>query len=186
MHQHHSVLSRGYWHAAAIETRHPRALCLAGIVCAMAIILKSFPIYLVGPTLKIYFSFVFVSIGCAVYGPIVGMMAGAVVDTLGFVFSGYGEPYFPGYLLSAILSGFVYGVMLYDKRVTVSRLLLTKLIINYGLNVLLGSVWKAMLYGKGYYYYFVSGLAKNTLLLPVEAFLMAAAFRLLPIVKKRI
>ena len=45
------------------------------------------------------------------------------------------------------------------------------LIINYGSNVLLGSVWKAMLYGKGYLYYFTSGLVKNTTMLPIEVFL---------------
>ncbi len=37
---------------------------------------------------------------------------------------------------------------------------------QYGSNVLLGSVWKAMLYGKGYLYYFTSGLVKNTTMLP--------------------
>ena len=35
----------------------------------------------------------------------------------------------------------------------------------------LGSVWKAMLYGKGYLYYFTSGLVKNTTMLPIEVFL---------------
>ncbi|MCO7108847.1 hypothetical protein NIA69_06215 [Gemmiger formicilis] len=48
---------------------------------------------------------------------------------------------------------------------------MTRLIINYGSNVLLGSVWKAMLYGKGYLYYFTSGLVKNTTMLPIEVFL---------------
>ena len=37
--------------------------------------------------------------------------------------------------------------------------------------MLLGGVWKAMLYGKGYYYYFTTGLVKNTTLLPVEVVL---------------
>ena len=34
--------------------------------------------------------------------------------------------------------------------------------------------WKAMLYGKGYLYYLTSGAIKNTLMLPVEVFLMWA------------
>ena len=45
------------------------------------------------------------------------------------------------------------------------------LIINDGSNVLLGSVWKAMLYGKGYLYYLTSGAVKNTIMLPIEVFL---------------
>ena len=106
------------------------------------------------------------------YGPLVGIMAGAVIDSVGFLISSYGEPYFPGLMISAMLSGLIYGVMLYRRKPTVWRIILTRLIINYDINVLLGSVWKAMLYGKGYLYYATSGLVKNTIMLPIEVFLM--------------
>ena len=105
------------------------------------------------------------------------MMAGGIIDTVGFLLAGYGEPYFPGYLLSAVLSGLIYGVMLYRREPTVLRLIVLRLLINYGSNVLLGSVWKAMLYGKGYLYYFTSGMVKNTVLLPLEVFLMWVTLR---------
>ena len=144
----------------------------AGMVTALAIILESFPIYLLGQSLKIYFSFVVVSLGCACYGPLVGMGVGAVIDTLGFLLSSYGEPYFPGYLITAMLSGLIYGVMLYQRKPTIPRLIVTRLLINYGSNVLLGSVWKAMLYGKGYLYYLSTGMVKNTIMIPIEVALM--------------
>ena len=101
-------------------------------------------------------------------------MAGAIIDSVGFLLSSYGEPYFPGYLVTAVLSGFLYGVLLYKRKPTLLRIIVVRLIINYGSNVLLGSVWKAMLYGKGYLYYLTSGAIKNTLMLPVEVFLMWA------------
>lgn len=166
-----SVLSPEYWRAARAEFRSTRVLALSGLVCALAIIMEGLPIYLLGPSLKIYFSFLAVSLGCMCYGPLVGMAAGAVIDTVGFLLSGYGEPYFPGYLVSAMLSGLVYGLLLYRRRPTLPRVILTRLIINYGSNVLLGSVWKAMLYGKGYLYYASTGAVKNTVLLPLEVFL---------------
>ncbi len=70
-----------------------------------------------------------------------------------------------------MLSGLIYGVMLYRRKPTLPRIIVTRLIINYGSNVLLGSVWKAMLYGKGYLYYLTSGAVKNTIMLPIEVFL---------------
>lgn len=167
-----SVFSAAYWRAARAEFRNVRVLAFSGLVCAMAMVLETMPIYLLGPTLKIYFSFLAVSLGCMCYGPLVGIMAGAVIDSVGFLISSYGEPYFPGLMISAMLSGLIYGVMLYRRKPTVWRIILTRLIINYGINVLLGSVWKAMLYGKGYLYYATSGLVKNTIMLPVEVFLM--------------
>ena len=163
-----SVFSGAYWRTARNELKNPRVLAFAGLVCAISIVLESLPIYLLGPSLKIYFSFLAVSLGCMCYGPCVGMMAGAIIDSVGFLLSSYGEPYFPGYLISAVLSGLIYGVMLYRQQPTLPRVIITRLIINYGSNVLLGSVWKAMLYGKGYLYYFTSGLVKNTTMLPIE------------------
>lgn len=167
-----SVFSAAYWRAARAEFRNVRVLAFSGLVCAMAMVLETMPIYLLGPTLKIYFSFLAVSLGCMCYGPLVGIMAGAVIDSVGFLISSFGEPYFPGYLVTAILSGLIYGVMFYRRKPTLARIIVTRLIINYGSNVLLGSVWKAMLYGKGYLYYATSGLVKNTIMLPIEVFLM--------------
>ena len=159
-----SVFSPTYWRTARAEFRNVRVLAFAGLVCAMAIVLEGLPIYLLGPSLKIYFSFLVVGLGCMCYGPCVGMMAGAIIDSVGFLLSSYGEPYFPGYLVTAVLSGFIYGVLLYKRKPTLLRIIVVRLIINYGSNVLLGSVWKAMLYGKGYLYYLTSGAIKNTLM----------------------
>ncbi|MGN0984741.1 MAG: folate family ECF transporter S component [Gemmiger sp.] len=172
-----SVFSRAYWRAAADEFKNVRVLAFSGLVCAMAIVLESFPIYLLGQSLKIFFSFLVVGLGCACYGPLVGMAAGAVIDTVGFLLAGYGEPYFPGYLVTAMLSGLIYGVLLYRRRITIPRLIVLRLLINFGSNVLLGSVWKAMLYGKGYLYYVSTGLVKNAIMLPIEVFLMWMVLR---------
>lgn len=166
------LYAAAYWQQAADEFKNIRVLAFAGMVTALAIILESFPIYLLGQSLKIYFSFVVVSLGCACYGPLVGMGVGAVIDTLGFLLSSYGEPYFPGYLITAMLSGLIYGVMLYQRKPTIPRLIVTRLLINYCSNVLLGSVWKAMLYGKGYLYYLSTGMVKNTIMIPIEVALM--------------
>ena len=56
-----SVFSPAYWRTARAEFRNVRVLAFAGLVCAMAIVLESLPIYLLGPSLKIYFSFLAVS-----------------------------------------------------------------------------------------------------------------------------
>ena len=173
-----SPLTPAYWADARAQLKNVRMLTLAGIITAASIVLESFPIYLLGTSLKIYFSFLVISLGCYVYGPAVGIQVGFANDTLGFLISSFGEPYFPGYLITAMLSGLIYGTLLYRQRITVLRLVVVRLVINYGSNVLLGSVWKAMLYGKGYYYYFTTGLVKNTTMLPIEVLLMVLMFQL--------
>ena len=78
-----SVFSGAYWRTARNELKNPRVLAFAGLVCAISIVLESLPIYLMGPSLKIYFSFLAVSLGCMCYGPVTGMMAGAIIDSAG-------------------------------------------------------------------------------------------------------
>ena len=173
-----SPLTPAYWADARAQLKNVRMLTLAGIITAASIVLESFPIYLLGTSLKIYFSFLVISLGCYVYGPAVGILVGFANDTLGFLISSFGEPYFPGYLITAMLSGLIYGTLLYRQRITVLRLVVVRLVINYGSNVLLGSVWKAMLYGQGYYYSFTTGLVKNTTMLPIEVLLMVLMFQL--------
>lgn len=172
-----SIFTAEYWKSASRELKNPRVITFAGVIIAFCIVLEGMPIYLMGPSLKIYFSFIFMGLGGLVYGPVVSMVAGGIVDTLGFLLAGYGEPYFPGYLLSAVLGGLVYGLFLYRKKPTVVRVLLMKAVVNFGLNVLLGSYWKAMLYGKGYLYYFTTGLWKNAILLPVEVAILLLVLR---------
>ena len=162
-----SPLTPAYWADARAQLKNVRMLTLAGIITAASIVLESFPIYLLGTSLKIYFSFLVISLGCYVYGPAVGILVGFANDTLGFLISSFGEPYFPGYLITAMLSGLIYGTLLYRQRITVLRLVVVRLVINYGSNVLLGSVWKA-----------TTGLVKNTTMLPIEVLLMVLMFQL--------
>ena len=116
-----SPLTPAYWADARAQLKNVRMLTLAGIITAASIVLESFPIYLLGTSLKIYFSFLVISLGCYVYGPAVGILVGFANDTLGFLISSFGEPYFPGYLITAMLSGLIYGTLLYRQRITVLR-----------------------------------------------------------------
>ena len=172
-----SSLSLDYWRSAALELKNLRRLIFAALVVAMGIVISSLFIP-VGDNLRIYFKFLVYSVGSAVYGPFLGLLVGAVGDTLGYFIHPSGA-YFPGYLLSEMLGCLVYALLLYRKRITVLRLFLSKLIVNVCINLCLGSLWSAMLYSKGFYYYFAKSAVKNLLLLPLEVLAMTALFALL-------
>ena len=171
-------LSWSYWRTAALELKDLRMLTLAAVVVALRVVLSGLYIPL-GDNLHIFFSFFINGLGSAVYGPLMGLLSGFAADVLGYVIHPTG-PFFFGYVLSTMLGSFFYGFFLYRARFTVLRVVLAKLSVNLLVNVGLGSLWSAILYGKGYYYYLAKGLVKNLGLLPVEAallflFLKAAA-----------
>lgn len=172
-----STFSLAYWRGALAELKNLRRLIFAALVVALGIVISSLYIP-VGENLRIYFKFLVYSIGSAVYGPFVGLLVGAAGDTLGFFIHPSGA-YFPGYLLSEMLGCLIYALFLYRKRITILRLFLAKLIINVFVNILLGSLWSAMLYSKGFIYYMSKSVVKNLVLLPLEVVAMTALFALL-------
>lgn len=176
-------LSPGYWRAATQEMKSFRILTIAALFVGLRIVVSSFFIPL-GDNLRIYFSFFVPAIGSLIYGPFIGMLSGFASDILGYFIHPTGG-FFPGYTVTSILSGLVYALFFYRAKITVFRVFLCKLCINLFINVGLGSLWSAILYGKGYYYYMAKSIIKNTLLLPLEVLMLILFMQImLPVMGK--
>ncbi len=139
----------------------------------------------VAENLKVGIGFVIVAIEASILGPVAGPISAAITDIVGFAMFPDG-PFFAGYTLTAVLGSMIYSLFLYKKEITVLRITFAKVLNNYLVNVLLGSLWSSMLYGKAYYVYFLRSLTKNTILLPLEIILLVIVFNvLIPLLKKR-
>ena len=84
-----------------------------------------------------------------------------------------------------MLSFLIYALFFYRAHLSLARIFIARLSVNVLINVILGSVWKHILYGNAYIVYFISGSIKNIALLPVEAALMLVLYRrLVPLLQK--
>ena len=176
-----SALSRAYWREALRCARQLRMLIVAALLVACRVAITSFTIPL-GQTLRISFGFFFNATGSFLYGPVLAPITGMAADLIGYMMHPSGA-YFPGYTLTAMAGSFFYALFLFRKRITVLRLALTKIFINVLVNVGMNSLWSAMLYGKGFYYYVTTRIAKNLLMLPVEIVILVLFFRvMLPVI----
>ena len=89
-------------------------------------------------------------------------------------------------MLSKALGGIIFGLFFYRRKFKFADVLIAKALINYIVNVGLGSLWSSMLYGKAFVFYATTSLIKNTILLPVEALLLYALLRALcPVLERR-
>ena len=170
-----SPFSPAYWRSAAAQIKKPRMLTLTALFVALRIVVGMVPIPL-GDNLHIFFTFFVNALGSAIYGPLLGLISGFSADLLGFILQPTG-PFFPGYLLSSMLGSFFYGLFFYRARINGVRVLLAKLVVNLGVNVGLGALWSALLYGKGYLYTVTASILKNVVLLPLETAVMVLVFR---------
>lgn len=178
-----SPFARGYWHTAAAELKNLRVLVFCALMIAAAIALGLFSVPL-ATNLKLSVSFVARAVAALVGGPVVGVLYGVAEDVLGWVLNP-GGPFFPGYTLNTVLAVVVYALFFYRCRLTIWRIIAAKAIATFPISVGLGCLWSQMLYGKGYIYYFVKSIIKNTLYFPIQVLLLVIVFQaLLPALKR--
>ncbi|MBQ7935002.1 MAG: folate family ECF transporter S component [Clostridia bacterium] len=171
------MFTKDYWLSSAKELKNTRSLALAALICALTVVLDgAATIKFIPNVLEIKFTFFVIALGCAVYGPVTGMVIAAVVDTLCFFLANNGYAYFPGYMLTEVLVALTYGLFFYRQKITVAKLFGAKLCTNFLWHVGLNTLWSTILYDKGYLYYLGASLIKNAAALLPEVLIMAVVF----------
>lgn len=170
-----SLFARAYWVGAARQFSSVRTLAVCAMFVALRVAVGSLFIP-VGDNLRIYFTFFVTALGASIYGPLVALAEGFISDMLGILLFPSGA-FFPGYTLNAMLGSLIYSLFFYRQDLSVVRIFLAKLTVNVLVNILLGSLWSAILSGKGFYYFAAKSVIKNIVLLPVETLLMVLVFR---------
>ena len=176
--------SRAYWRDAAGELKDLKKLTFAALMMAICIMLSYIPsVPLIGSA-KLTWGFLGRSVCAMVCGPVMGLAFGCAEDLLSFFMTGGGGyPFFPGYTLTTMLGMLIYALFLYRSRVTIRRVFLAKLVTNIQ-NVLLGTLWSSILYGKAYLVLAAGNPVKNLIMLPFQTLLLVVLFAaLLPVLK---
>lgn len=168
-----STLSPSYWRSALSELRNSRRVVAAAVLIALDIALNLATIYIT-ISLRVSLTFLTSASTSLICGPILAPLSAIVCDVIGFFTSNsMGDPFFPGYTLSAMLSSLTYALFFYRKKITFPRIYAAKTVVSIFVNTLIGSVWRVMLYGtKTYWLYVLSTGIKNIVLLPLEAALL--------------
>lgn len=163
-------LSKSYWQTALEDFRKLKTLTFSALMIAACVALSHLPSIPVSDGIFVTWGFLARAVCGMVGGPINALVFGFAEDTISFFLKPSG-PYFPGYCLTTMLGTMIYALFLYRARITVLRVFLAKLCTNV-LNVVLGSLWSAILYNKGYLYQMARSAVKNTVMLPVQTIML--------------
>lgn len=125
------------------------------------------------PGIRFGFGFLPMALTGIIYGPLWGGAAYALSDIVGAVLipSGTGA-YFPGFTITAFLTGFVYGVFLHRRQVNLKTLIIPVFIICVVLNLGLNSVWLYMILGDGFWAYLPSRIANSCIMIVLQLVLI--------------
>ena len=151
-----------------------RILCACGILAALFVVLYAVKLPL-SPNLRITFTFIPLAIAGWLFGPIPAALVGLVGDVIGCMLFPMGA-YFPGFTLSTMLTGFIFGIFLFETDITASKsiilIIMSKLCISLFINIFMNSLWLTIITKSGYYFHLVDHSVKNVIAFPFECILL--------------
>ena len=162
--------------SSARQFKNVRSLTKAGMLLAAQVLLGLIASIPVGPYIRISFGYLALCLTGAALGPAMAAANGALADVIGHLLKPTG-PYIPGFTITGLVSGMIYGYMLYKRDISVKRVLLTKLAIDLVCNLLLNTLWLNIWYGKAFFAILPSRMLKNLVQYPVDVLLAYTLLR---------
>lgn len=137
---------------------------------AMSIILSYVASIRVTPNLKIGLGALPNEMVDYLFGPVVGALFGGGMDIIKFMLKPDGG-FMPGFTFNAMLAAFIYGIFLYKKPLSLTRMMIAKFIVAILCNIILGTYWLSTINGKGFLALLPGRMMKNLIQAPVDAVL---------------
>ena len=178
-----NIFSREYWKEAARQLKDVRMITIAALIIALRIAVKFLKIE-IAPGLNISLDGYVNSLGSLVYGPVVGLVVGAISDTLGCLVTGRMGEYFPPFMLVEMSSSFIFALFFWRRKIHLGSTLSAKFTVNLVSNIILTSIFNKWMYFVYYgleraqAYNIINGarIVKNLILFPLEATLIVMVF----------
>lgn len=153
------------------KTQPLTALACSALLIALDIILTRF-LAINTQFLRISLGMIPVAMAGMTFGPLWGGLTGAVGDILGMLIFPSGA-YFPGFTLTAALTGIVYAILVYKKDTNILlRICIASVIVCICLNLVLDTLWLDILYGSGFLVILPPRIVKCILNIPIYSLLL--------------
>lgn len=144
--------------------------CLA-LLTAMQIVIARFLAIPVTESIRFSFSFIPVVIAARRFGILGGVLVYGLGDFLGAMIFPTGGAYFPGFTLTAAISGLIYGLYLAKKGGAV-RIILSVLTSQVLCTLLMNSYWVSTLYGSDFGAVLLSRLPQSAIMSVMQIIFM--------------
>ena len=159
------------------ELRELRTLAAAAMLLAITVVLGFYRLQLTD-YIRIGFDSVAKELTGMLFGPVTGCMVGGLSDLISYMIKPVGG-FFPGFTISAMAAGIIYGVVLYKRPLSLTRIIAANSIVAVFVNLLLNTYWLTLLYGDAYLALLPVRAVKQLVMLPIDIILFYITARLL-------
>lgn len=149
-----------------------KKIVLSSMLLAILIIFSRF-VSIKTEVLVISISFIPIIMSAIWLGYKYSMLIAVLGDFIGAILFPFG-PYFPGFTVSAAISGAIYGLLLYNKgeqlenKQFIIRLVVSSVLVLFVVNIFITSFWIHILYGKAYIAVMASRIVTQVIMLPIQ------------------
>lgn len=135
-----SCFHKKYWKLAVRPLIKVKDITTIAMLFALMLVCKLIPLPSGFGNLGISFTYLFFAIISLIYGPVYGFIIGIFSDVIGyFLPTGGGGMFNFGYTLQAALTGMIYGLCFYKTKVSFSKVLFSRFLVNIFMNAIYGS-----------------------------------------------
>lgn len=153
---------------SAKELKNLNTLVLTALFIALGIVLEQLFSIQLTQNVKIGISFIATQFTATLFGPVVGGIMGGVADILKFIMKPTGS-FSILWTLNAIVGPILYGIMLYKKKLTFWRILLSKAVVAVVVNIGMSCTWFALLYGQAFFAVLPTKALQQVIQVPIQS-----------------
>ncbi len=145
-------------------------LCTLAFLLALEIILTRF-CSITTTFIRIGFGFIPISLAGIMHGPLAAAATYAIGDLIGAALFPSG-PFFPGFTISAALTGLIFGAVFYKRTVSFRTAFIASSIVVLCIDLCLNTYWLSMLYGNAFIALLPGRIVKCIITIPVQTLLI--------------
>lgn len=149
-----------------MKTSRIQTMVLVALLVAIEIVLSRF-CSIATPFVKIGFGFIPIAVCGMLFGPVWAGVAGGLADFVGAILFPIGT-YFPGFTVSAILTGVIFGLLLRRENAGWKQLTVAVSLNCIGVSLGLTTLWISMLYGTPYLALLPTRAVQNLIMVPIQ------------------
>ena len=158
------------------KLKNVQVLTVSAFLLAIATVLGFLKVPL-NPLVELRFAFLPIAVAGSLFGPGIGVIVGMLSDILGYLAKPTG-PFFPGFTISSMVSGLLYGAFFYNKKITIGRVVLAELAQSIVISLLINSVNLSILYKNAFPAVLSARVLKTLVMFPINTALLFAVLQL--------
>lgn len=159
------------------QNYHNRIYTLTGAAMLVAVgIVLGFLKIPITDLVEIRFGSLPIALAGVLFGPGTAAAVGAAADIGGYLVKPTG-PFFPGFTISGALTGVIFGLLLYKKKVTLKRVLIAEAFHTLLIGMLLNTVWLSILYNWQFQAALAARVVKEAVMYPINTALLYSVLK---------